>query len=230
MSKKVLMACLGALTLCSEASAITFTSTQFDVNAVAVTSGVPGFDTQSGPPAPTPVSASADSSGGTELATAGAIGGPGLLSTSADVSGGGGVANAAGSSHFLGSFTMSAAEPVLKIVFDPLNFASGSGLSTTSLFVLLSKDGVTLFSDLISAPWSFSYNLGPGGSDLLDLTLTSEVSAGFPGSGIGNASSSGLVTITSAVPLPATWLLFLIGLGPVAAMKKRAGQAFGLGA
>ena len=227
MTKKFLMACLVALAVSSEATAITFTSAQFDVTAVAVTSGVPGFDAQSGPPAAMPVSASADSTGGTELATAGAIGAPGLLTTSADVSGGGGIGNAAASSHFLGSFIMSATEPILNIAFNPLDFASGSGLSATSLFVLLSRDGVTLFEDVFSGPRSFSYNLGPGATGLLDLTLTSEVSTGFPGSGIGSAASFGMATITSAVPLPPTWLLLLVGLGPVAAMKRRAGRILG---
>lgn len=37
---------------------------------------------------------------------------------------------------------------------------------------------------------------------MLDLTLTSAASAGFPGPGFGDASSFGLTTFTSAVPVP----------------------------
>ena len=221
MTKRAWMTCLAALTVCSEASALTFTNAQFDVTAIAVTSGPAGFDSQASPPSATPISASADSVGGADIATAGAIAGPGLLTSSADVSGGGGGAiNAVATSHFTGSFVSSAAEPYLVIGFTPLGFAVGSGLATTSLFVSLTSGGTTLFQGFVDGPWT--YNLAPGTASLLDLTLSSEVSAGFPAQGVGNASSFGQVTITSAVPLPAPWLLLLVGMGPLAARRTRA--------
>ena len=223
MSKRVLLACLAALALSSEAQAITFLTTQFDVTAIATADGAPpGIATDSGPPSPTPVSASADSVGAVNIATAGAIGGPGLLTASADASSGGGIANAVGTAHFAGTFTMSAAEPLLYVAFDPTTFASGSGVAMTSLFVSLSMGATTLFADLVNGP--FEYNLRPGITYLLDLTLTSEASAGFPGPGFGDASSFGLTTFTSAVPLPAPWLLLLAGLGPLIAAKRRAAR------
>jgi hypothetical protein len=220
--KRVLLAGLAALALSSEAQAITFLTTQFDVTAVATADGAPpGIDSRSGPPSPTPVSASADSVGASNVATAGAIGGPGLLTTSADASAMDGIASAVGTAHFSGTFTMSALEPLLYVDFTPTTFASGSGVGLTSLFLSLSTGTTTLFADLITGPWS--YNLFPGTAYLLDLTLTSEASAGFP-EGLGNASSFGLTTVTSAVPLPAPWLLLLVGLGPVVAAKKRAAR------
>ena len=223
MSKRVLLACLAALALSSEAQAITFLTTQFDVTAIATADGAPpGIDTDSGPPSPTPVSASADSVGAVNIATAGAIGGPGLLTASADASSGGGIANAVGTAHFAGTFVMSALEPLLYVAFDPVTFASGSGVGLTSLFVSLSTGTTTLFADLITGPWE--YNLFPGTTYLLDLTLTSEASAGFPGPGFGDASAFGLTTFTSAVPLPAPWLLLLAGLGPLIAAKRRAAR------
>ena len=222
MTKRAWITCLAALAVCSEAGAITFTNAQFDVTAIAVTSGPAGFDSQSSPPSATPVSASADSLGGADIATAGAIAGPGLLTSSADVSGGGGGAiNAVATSHFTGSFVSSAAEPYLVIGFTPLGFAVGSGLAATSLFVSLTSGGTTLFQGFIDGS-SWTYNLAPGTAGLLDLTLSSEVSAGFPAQGVGNASSFGQATITSAVPLPAPWLLLLVGMGPLAARRARA--------
>lgn len=225
MIRRVLVTGLTTLVFCAGAGAITFTSAQFDVNAVAVSDGSPGVDAQSGTASAAPLIAVAESIGTSNIATSGAVGALGLLTTSADVSGAGGITNAAGTSHFIGSFMMSAAEPMLNIGFDSHDSASGSGLAASSLFVSFTSRGTTLFQDLVSGPWSFSYNLGPGGVGQLDMTLSSEASAGFPTQGVGNASSFGLVTITSAVPLPAPWLLLLVGLGPVAAAKRRAARA-----
>jgi len=221
--KRVLLVCVAALALSTEARAITFLTTQFDVNAVTTADGAPpGIDHASGPP--TPVSAEAVSVGAANIAIAGAIGAPGLLSTSAEASAGGGIASAAGTSHFLGTFLMSAAEPLLVLDFSPTSFASGSGVTSTFLFASLTAGATTLFDDLITGRWS--YILAPGVTYSLDLTLSSEASAGLPAT-FGDASSSGLVAITSAVPLPAPWFLLLTGLGPIAVMRKRAAQVRG---
>ena len=227
MTKRVLMACLAALAFSSEADAITFSNVQFDVTAIAVTDGVPGFDSQSSPPSTAPVVASAGSVGTTDVATAGAIGGPGLLSTSADVSGGGGIANAVSTSHFSGSFIASALEPILTLDYSALNSALGSSSAATSLFVSLTSGSSTLFQGFITGGslWGFAHNLAPGATGLLDLTLSSEVSAGFPMQGTGNASSFGLVTVAAAIPEPEIGFLLLIGLGTLAAVRKRAVRA-----
>jgi hypothetical protein len=216
MTKRVLLACLAALAFCSEASAITFTSVQFDVTAVAVTDGPVGFDQQSSPPSSAPVAASADSVGTTDIATVGAIGALGFLTTSADVSGGSsGIANAVATSHFLGSFIMGAGEPLLHLEFTPSSFAIGSGIADTSLFVSLTSDGTQLFQGFVG-PGQFNYVLAAAVTSVLDLTLASEASAGFPTQGFGNASSFGLVTVTSSpsvVPLPGAFAMFGGALG-----------------
>jgi hypothetical protein len=219
--KRLLVGCLAALALSAEAVDIPFVNAQVDVTAVAVSDGAPGVESQSGPPSPVPVVASAASLGTVSIATAGAIGAPGFLTTSADVSGGGGITNSVGTSHFAGSFLTSAAEPFLSVDFMASSFASGTGDASTSLFLSLTSGGVVLFNDFVTGPSVLTYLLTPGATNLLDLTLTSEASAGFPAQGTGNASSFGQVAFTSAVPLPAPLLLLLVGLGPVAAMTRR---------
>jgi len=221
VSKRVLLACLAALAFSSNAIAITFTNVQLNVDAVALTSGPPGIDSQSSPP--DPVTASAFSIGGADVATAGAIAGSGLVQTSADVSGGGGITSAVATAHFAGSFALTAGDPYLIVDFSPLSFAVGSGLGTTSLFVTLTSGATTLFQDYVSG--TFSRFLGPSFAGRLDLLLTSEASAGFPAEGTGNGSSFGLATVTSAVPLPAPLFLLLAGLAPLAAVKRRVGRA-----
>jgi len=224
--KRVLVGCLAAFAFSAEAVDIPFVNPQFDVTAIAVGDGPAGVDSQSGPPSALPVVASAASVGTVSVATAGALGAAGFLTTSADVAGGGGITNSVGTSHFAGSFSTSAAEPILSIEFMASTFAAGSGIASTSLFLSLTSGGVVLFNDFVSGPSIFTYLLTPGATNLLDLTLSSEASAGFPSEGIGNGSSFGQVAFASAVPLPAPWLLLLVGLGPIAAMKRRVTKAF----
>ena len=187
---------------------------QFDVTAVANTVDGPlGFDSQAGPPAALPVAASADSTGTTDVATAGAFGGPGLLTTSADVSAAAGIANAVGTSHFMGSFVNPG--PVsLSIELTPTDFSSGTGTAASSLFVSLTSGGSTLFADYVTGLWQFTYDPMAGSTSVLDLTLSSEVAAAFPQAGTGDASGFGLTTFgVSAVPEASTWLMFCVGLG-----------------
>jgi len=223
VSKRVLLACLAALAFSSNAIAITFSNVQLDATAIALTpTGPAGIDSQSSPPSAAPVSASADSVGGPDVATAGAIAGVGLLTASADATGTG-ISSAVGTAHFAASFLLTNLEPVLVLDFSPLTFATGSGLGTTSLYLTLTSGATTLFSDLITSG-TFKRYLGPGSAQL-DLVLTSEASAGFPQQGPGNGSAFGLVSVTSAIPLPAPWLLLLVGVAPLAAMKRRVGRA-----
>jgi hypothetical protein len=225
--KRLFVGCLAALALSAGAVPVTFFDVQYEATAIATGDGLPGYDTQSSLSWGASVTVSADSIGATDVATAGAFGGPGLLTTSADVSGGGGIASAVATSRFTGSF-LNAGKQTVSLDFTPVDFTVGSGSASTSLFVSLTSGGVTLFQDYVTGPWEFAYDLTPGSTSLLDLTLASEVSAGFPTAGLGNASGVGLVSFTvSAVPLPATWLLFLTGLGPLGFVvrRRRAPQA-----
>ncbi len=221
MIKRVLVGCLAAFAFSAQAVDIPFVNPQFDVTAIAVADGPAGVDSQSGPPLAVPVVASAASLGTVSVATAGAIGAPGILTTSADVTGGGEIANAVGTAHFSGSFLTSAAAPILSIDFTAFTFAAGSGIASTSLFLSLTSGGVVLFNDFVSGPAELMYYLTPGATNLLDLTLISEASAGFPDQGLGNASSFGQVAFASAVPEPGTGLLFFLGIGAIAAARKK---------
>lgn len=214
---QALIAGVAALILCGAAHAqqIPFFNVQFETTAIALTSDGPaGFETQSGVLGEDAVSASADSIGVVDVATAGAIVGSNLLSTSVDVSAAG-LSSAVATSRFTGSF-INAGSVALDVDFSWLDFATGSGDASTTLFVSLTSNGVKLFEDYVQGPWQFAYSPLAGTTSVLDLTLTSDASAAFLSTGTGNASSFGLVSITTSVPEASTWLLFALGLGGVA--------------
>ena len=209
MINRVLVACLAFLAVSVHAQ-VSFTSTQFDVTAIALSDGAPGFETMASPP--DPVSASA-ASFATNVATAGAIAGSGLLSTSADVSSvNGDVTSAVATSHFLGSF-LGGPGIIFGIDFVPTDFASGSGGGGSTLFVTLKNGATTLFNDFLTGSRLFSYSTALGSIGTLELTLTSEANAGFLSATSGGFSSSGLVNLTTPpVPEPETYLLLVSGL------------------
>lgn len=201
----------------SALAAIPFTGAQYEASAIAEGAGAaPEVDLQS---AADFITASAASVGGANVATAGAIAGPGLLTTSADVSAGE-LSHAVATARFSGSFVNSGTVS-LSLDYTGLNFADGTGAASTTLFVSLVNGGVTLFEDYVQGPWSFSYTPAAGSTSLLDLTLTSEVSAAFLSAGTGNASSFGSVAIMGAVPEASTWLMFAFGLAGMAVVSRR---------
>lgn len=220
MNKPAFLACLAALVFCARADAIPFLDIQFEATAIAIASdGPPGLETQSGPLGDDAVSVSAASLGTTDVATAGAIVGLGLLSASVDVSASD-ISSAVATSRFSGSF-VNAGPVSLSIDFTGLDFTSGSGGASTTLFVSLASDGVTLFADYILGAWQFAYAPVLGTTSLLDLTLSSEASAAFLSAGSGNASGFGMVTMAGTVPEASTWLLLSLGLGAVAVVVRR---------
>lgn len=206
-------------------AAIPFFGTQFDASAVAEADGsAPEADWQMDGDT---VSAQAASVGDVHAATAGAFAGPGFLTVSADVSAGasaGAPSHAVATAHFSGSF-LSTGTVSLSLDYQPLTFTEGSGSAATTLFISLSNGGTTLFEDYVQGPWSFSYTPVAGSTSVLDLTLSSEVSAAFLSPGTGNASAFGSVAIMGAVPEASTWLMFSLGLAGVAALGRRRSRA-----
>lgn len=213
---------LAALALAGQAqAAIPFTGVQFEASAIAeAAEALPEVDLQAGGDT---LSASAASVGPTHVATAGAFAGPGLLTVSADVSAGE-FSHAVATARFSGAFVSTGAVN-LSLDFTGLDFATGSGAASTTLFVSLSNGGVTLFEDYVQGPWTFSYAPAVGSTSLLDLTLASEVSAAFLTPGTGDASAFGSVAIMGAVPEASTWLMFSLGLAGVAAVGRRRQRA-----
>ena len=217
MNMRTLVACLAALVLSSTANAITFFGVHGQVDAVAVAAdALPDFQSLSGSPAGDPLTAEAVSGGAVHFATAGSIVGLGLLSSSADVSGGEG-SNAVAVSRFSGAFVNEG--PVnLGLEFMQMDSASGSGLASTTLFVSLVSDGVSLFRDYVPASWYITYDPVVGTTSLLDVLLTSEASVAFGTTETGNAAAFGQVSLVPEAP---TWLLFPLGVGAVLAVKRR---------
>jgi hypothetical protein len=217
------MACLVALgsSTIGHANAVPFSSVQYEATVVAMSSDGPlGLDSLSGTLGDDAVSLSADSIGAADLATAGAIVAGGLLSTSVDVSANA-ISNAVATARFIGSFVNRG--PVsLSLDFTALNLSSGTGEASTTLFVSLASNGVTLFSDYVQGPWQFAYTPLVGTTSLLDLTLSSDASAAHLAAGPGNASGFGQVSIAGAVPEASTWLMLSLGLGVVGAAGSRA--------
>jgi len=219
MNKQDLLACVAAMVFCASADAgVAFTSVRYETTAVAVTAdGPPGFDTQSALAAGDPLSGSAASVGTTDIATAGAIATLDQLTTSADASAVG-LGSSVGTSRFTGAFVNSGSVNLI-IDFTRFDSSSGSGGASTTLFLSLMSNGVSLFNDYVEGLRQFSYSPVIGTTSLLDLTLSSEASAGFLSAGSGNASSFGLVSITGTVPEPSAWLLVALGLGAIPVVK-----------
>ncbi len=224
--KHVLIAWLAALALCSGAHAgpLTLFNVQAEATAVALTSdGAAGFASQSGPLGTGRFTQSADSVGLGDVATAGAVVGLGLLSTSAGASASG-FGSAVSTARLVGSF-VNAGVVSLDIDFGTSSFSDGSGGASTTLFVRLVSDGITLFSDYVTDAWHIDHTPLFGSTSVLDLTLSSEASAAFLSAGAGNASSFGLATITSSVPESPTWLLCALGLALLSASRSKRQRA-----
>ncbi len=227
MIRRMLAVPLTALALMPlHAGAVTFFDAVLDATAVASTlDGALGYDSVSSPPADAPVSAAADSVGATDIATAGAFAGDGLLTANADVASAGGVASAVGTAHFSGSFD-NAVKMVVTIDFFALDATVGAASAATTLFVTLSNAGSVLFDDYVTADWTWTYAAAPGSASWIDLTLASEVSAAVMDAAAGNASGFGQAAFAvSAVPMPAPWWLFAVGVPTIAAVVRRRAAA-----
>ncbi len=219
MRKHILMLCLTLLAFGAKAEGIVFSSTLVEATAVAVTGdGLPGFEQQQGITGAT-VFASADSVG-SDVATAGAISGAGLLTTSADAAAVA-FANAVATARFAGAFGGGGGTVNLLVDFLNLDLASGTGAAGTTLFISLIEDGVTLFEDFVTGPWSFSYVSAAGSNNWLDVLLTSEASASVLSPGAGNGAAFGQVSIAGTVPETTSLLLLALGLAALVYFRPR---------
>jgi hypothetical protein len=218
MNKRALAALVAALVCSSAANAIPYFGVYGEATAVAITGdGFPESQSQSGSPAIDALNASAASVGISDVATAGAIVGLDLLNTSVDV-GASAFGSAVSTARYSAAFVNTGVVE-LGLTFDQLNTVSGSGAATTTLWVSLVSDGVSLFRDAVAGPsWYMKYSPVVGTTSLLDILLTSEASAAYLSPGVGGAFASGQVSV---VPEVSTWLMFSLGLGTVATLKLR---------
>jgi hypothetical protein len=195
------------------AGPIVFATSSFDTTAVALADGPAGFDSDIGPP--TPVTSSAFA-GVNDIATAGAIAAPGLFTASSDASAVVGSAFAVGQSHFLGTI-LDFGKLILTVDSFILNFG-GSG----DVFVLLTNNvlGQLVNDDIMtSSARTYVFTIPTGSVTTLDVTVVSEASANA-GSGASNFSQA---TIAGTIPLPATPLLVVAGVGALLASRRRRG-------
>ena len=226
MDKRTLVAFVAAVVCSTAAHAIPYFGVYGEAAAVAIAgAGVPESQTQSGSPMEDALTAEAASLDTTDVATAGAIIGLDFLSTSADVSAGS-FGSAVSTARYSGAFVNSALVD-LGLHFTQFNTTSGSGAATTTLWVSLVSDGVSLFRDFVQgSSWQHTYTPVAGTTSLLDIVLTSEASAAFVSAGVGNATAFGQVSV---VPEASTWWMLSLGLGAVAAgVGKRRRQALNL--
>jgi hypothetical protein len=219
LNKRALVAFVAALVCSSAANAtLPYFGVYGEATAVAITSdGLPESVSQAGSPATDALTASAASVGAVDVATAGSIVAFDLLTTSADVSASD-FGSAVSTARYAGVFVNPAVVD-LGIQFTQLDSAGGTGAATTTLFVSLVSDGVSLFRDYVTSPtWSMSYTPVVGTVSLLEILLTSEANAAFLAPGAGGASAFGQVSV---VPEVSTWLMLSIGLGAVGAAARR---------
>jgi hypothetical protein len=151
------------------------------------------------------------------------VGNSGLLSTFAEADSILGPASALAQTHFLGSFSGSG-RLSLHLGLDSTNTLVGGGLADVMLFVLVQNTlgGVTttLFNTFFTSGTNVDLLaiLPVGGITTLDLLLFSEASTS--GAGQSGQNSSNL-TFAAAIPLPATLLLVITGLGAMLAVRPK---------
>jgi hypothetical protein len=208
----------------AQAGPIVFTSALFDTNALASADSGPVFNSDG----PNPTSSTSTAvSGINDFASAVGFGTSGLLFTSVEADSFVGSADAQAESHFVGTFP--GYGPLnLHLGFIDLSTLLGGGTGDGHLFVLLQNTvgatTTTLFNnEVFGSPIDFHYVVPVGGITTLDLLLFGEASSTNPGDSGQNFSQ---VTINGTIPLPATPLLMVAGLGAMlAARRKSAGAA-----
>jgi len=225
VATKLLIAFIASMALGAQAVPVVFTSAQFDTSALAIAEGVPVFDSHG--PTPTTSQSNATSFGANDFASGSALGSSGLLTAFAEADSLVGAASALAQSHFLGSFSGSG-RLSLHLGFDTTNALVGGGLADAMLFVLVQNTvgGVTttLFNTFFASGTNIDLLaiLPTGGTTTLDLLLFSEASTTGGGQSGQNFSE---LTFAAAIPLPATLLLLIAGLGAMLAVRRKSGSA-----
>ena len=226
MATKFLLALIASMAIGAQAVPVVFTSAQFDTSALAIAEGVPVFDSHG----PTPITSQSNAVavGTNDFASASALGSLGLLFAFSEADSVVGPASALAQSHFLGSFSASG-RLSLDLGFDSTNALVGGGLADAMLFVLVQNTLGGVTTTLINTFFTSGIDIDlqailPVGSiTTLDLLLFSEASTS--GAGQSGQNFSQLTFAAAAIPLPATLLLFITGLGAMLAVRRKSGSA-----
>jgi hypothetical protein len=222
---RFLIACIASMAIGAHAVPIVFTNSQFDTTAVALAQGAADTDFDTTPSAPLPVQSSATVVGSSDFASAAALGTTGLLTSFAEGEGAVGVTDAVGQSHFLGSL-LGNGLLVLHLNFDTFTSLVGGGTGSGTLAVLFTNrigaTTTTLFNNVFTSAGNIalSFVLPAGGTSSLDLTLFSEASTTGARQSGQNFSQ---LQFSGDLPLPATPLLLLAGVGAMMFARRRHG-------
>jgi len=225
VATRFLVALLASVAIGAQASPIVFTSTQYDTTAFAVVGALADAHSDLSPPSALPLLSTATVVGANDFATSAAFGTSGLLFTSAEADSFPGAigASAGAQSHFVGSI-LGNGPLKLHFGFDSLDSIVGGGVGDGTLFVLLTNTvgavTTTLFNDFFTGSGLFNlqYDVPVGGVSRLDLLLFSEATTTAAGQSAQNFSQ---VTVGGTIPLPATPLLVIAGLGAMLASRRK---------
>ena len=216
MLKRMLIASFGLWSLTAYALPTSIldalSNVQYNTLGIAVTPSQVDVQSDASPPSALPLVSSATVFSATDFASGNAIAASGLLQTSAEADSDTDFASAVATSELTGTlsgFGGSLLHLVLDLsLFDTL--PGGTGVSSGNLFVSLTQNNVTVFSQLYDLADTIivEFTLLSGAPTTLDVLLTSQadVLAG------GSAFNLAQVGISGTVPTPGSLLLVLCAL------------------
>jgi hypothetical protein len=185
---------------------------RYNTLGIAVTPAQADVQSDASPPSSLPLVSSAIVVGATDFASGNAIAASGLLQTSAEADSDADFASAVATSELIGTLSGFGGS-LLHLVLDFSSFDTlpgGTGVSSGNLFVSLTQNNVTVFSQLydLADTIIINFTLLSGAPTTLDVLLTSQadVLAG------GSAFNLAQVGISGTVPTPGSLLLVLCGL------------------
>jgi hypothetical protein len=210
--KKILIAsALAAASVAASAAPIAFTSTSAETSAAVIGAGGGDAKFASSPPSTLPLTSSTALFNATDFVAASALVAPGVLSTEAEADSAAGLSSANGSAEWDGTFVGASRMLLLSLILNNGDSAGPRTFASSTVSILLLRNGVPLFTDILSASGTYDRMLDLVFGATYDLTITANSEASTIAG--GNAFASMLVSFsTLAVPEPPTVLLLLLPL------------------
>ena len=210
--KKSLMFLLLALCAGSLGAApITFDSSQFQTDTLALAGAASDNNSDTSPPALLPLLTTASAASGADFADSAGSADVGFLSAFAEVGSESQSTSALGSAEFNGKFTLSGTLLRLLVNFDSLNTLDG-GTAGGQILLFLAVDGTTLLNQVVDTSGMFErfFVVPVGGLGVLDLLLTSNADA--TGGAAFNVSAANFSLELSEAPVLLVFATGLLGL------------------